>query len=943
MLSMFKTFLLAASLAFGQTEPGSFQSSQFCGLNDTDSAAVIPDCAAQDAIDVEANLEGTALLKRRGYEKLATLTIASSPVTGATRFIADNGDDIVVACHDIFCAKSTNRGAFVLFLTTASAAVRMWSWVAVDGDAYGANDKRDEIAFYNGTTLLYPDSIPRGKLLELVRDRLVVSNFSAAPNRVCYSVSGDFDNHTTGIESSDAWCDDLGAPGQEIRGLKTWRGDLLVFTDKSLTLCAIGDQYTTECRILSDYIGVADNSSIVQAENAIFFKGSDQAYWRFGEEGLEQISKKIKGFLATQVSGQTRSNTQSNQEDWTAGSTIAGGARSATDVLTVSGAVIASSNVRVDTSSSDFSGGTQSSTTITDVVGSVTISTKDNMANGGFEESIATGWRCVIISSQPASGSPPFGAFCGVLASTDTIQTGSGGAPESFGATAGTFSAHVIANSGAGSACAEPYGSVPQGYSIIGVDGSTKVALTSINSGANQSCSNAQEYSITPTGYFGSNVYLRFHSCQDNVNHLELWSSSFTAGSQIRFKAASRGLTYQRGPNCIDSVVNVAYYTGATFTSRVFDTGFSTPIGGPFSSTFTVYSGSSSVFFDIRDSADGTSFGSWTATSDTLRIPFVKRYWQWRARMHNVGMSTTTPQIDSVSLPAVTTGQYVSACITPASSISSWGILDCAQTLGGVGAHTFYTRSAANCTDVSSGVWTSQSNVGNIPIGTNVAFQFRFDPFVGSSTDTARIDACTTNWNEGTPAKPVWGVYDSIRNAVYWTPTIGTVTYQNRLLKYDLNLKAFFPLSVGAGAMLFYDQLIYFGGSSIGSWNRYAGDGIYSDSGQAYTARWKSKDISGGSPFREKTWQKMSLVSKNEQTGNLGIDWATEYVSSGSYSVSLSTASQYPYIRSNYNLPARSPTHFFNVQFSNAVLGQPFEILGWRLDFVMHPWRVLGQ
>src|SRR3972149_11566970 len=85
-------------------QEGAILGDRFLGLNDTDSPAVINDGEAQSCLNVESNLEGTALLKRKGFTREAALTVATAPITGSHIFTNDSGNNIVIVCHDRYCS-----------------------------------------------------------------------------------------------------------------------------------------------------------------------------------------------------------------------------------------------------------------------------------------------------------------------------------------------------------------------------------------------------------------------------------------------------------------------------------------------------------------------------------------------------------------------------------------------------------------------------------------------------------------------------------------------------------------------------------------------------------------------------------------------------------------------------------------------------------------------
>jgi len=342
-------------------QQGALGADKFCGLNDTDSPATLADCEAQDALNVETDLNGLTLRKRRGYANEAVLTTASAPVTGSAYFRDNSGNDIVVACHDIFCSKSSNKAAFTTIITTVTAGTKRWSFATVDGSLYGANDSRDKVFRYNGTSVLYSTAIPQGTILELAGDRLVVADVANLPNRVYYSKSGDFTNFTTGLLPVDSWTDDMGTFGDKVTALKAWLGNIYIFKSQSITVCELGDQYTTRCTVLSGSVGTDDTGSVILTSNGIMFKGSDNGYWRIGADGsISTISRKISNLLVTQ-SLKNQSLTETDQSDWEAGSESP---VNTWDTTSISGSVFPSSTSKTWDSTSQFLNGTVSSVTV---------------------------------------------------------------------------------------------------------------------------------------------------------------------------------------------------------------------------------------------------------------------------------------------------------------------------------------------------------------------------------------------------------------------------------------------------------------------------------------------------------------------------------------------------------------------------------------------------
>ena len=390
---MFSVLTLIAGLVSAQM--GQFNTACFGGgLNDADSPAVLSPCESSNAINVESNLGGTALLKRKGFSKTADLTVATSPVNGSHSFIDSSGNRLDIVCHDRYCSKSTNGNAFATFLTTAGAVgslPRRWSFVDVGGVLYGANDRYDKVMKYDGTTRTSPVGIPLGSILEMTPDRLAVADISGQPNRVHYSSAGNYDSFTIGVNPEDSYFDDIGAPGDKIRGMKYLNGVLYVFKTASITGCELGDQYSTRCAVVSPTLGTTDAASIITAGSCLYFRAQDKNYWELCREGLRQISLKIPNLVKSQsggLGGGEQSNTQTTQADWQAGSQNPSGSW---NTASVPGSIFPSSNSFVHTSSSDFSGGAFTNMTTRYSTGGITLDTSLSTLDD-FSDGNCTGW-----------------------------------------------------------------------------------------------------------------------------------------------------------------------------------------------------------------------------------------------------------------------------------------------------------------------------------------------------------------------------------------------------------------------------------------------------------------------------------------------------------------------------------------------------------------------
>lgn len=901
--------LLALFLSFAGAQdpggPGSWQSACFHGLVDADTPATLSNCDSPDLLNVESNLQGSSAIKRDGYSKIADLTYSTSNVSGAIYYVDASGNRVKLVCHDSQCQKSSNDNAFSTSITTAASGVVRWSFVEAAGTAFGGNNKYDNIISYDGTTLSRPSGMPQGSILELANDRLVITDIQGFPNRVYYSVSGDYDNFTLGADNEDAFFDDLGASGDKVRGAKCVNGLCYFFKTASITACEVRDQYTTECAVISPNIGTTAPASIVVAGSVIYFESQEGSYWELSNSGLKDISKKIPNLVKSKaggLNGGERSNSQTSEGDWEAG-TQAPTLTWNTD--TIPGSIFPSSNTFVDTSSTNFAEGTLSNIS-TNVVGEISIvqATSGTFINAGAESN---------------SNSLNLNTLTAWSAALDSSYYGS----------------RYWTPAGAGETC----GDQSTIFYIKALDGTTEAELTrsTINIVNSQS---PTEYTLDTSTLTTHSIILRA-DWGGNTAHVYK-SVPFIRPGNIKFKLSDAC----SGATCCPAfdVDEASYTTSGSIVSRVFDTAYSTPTYG----TFTVSMSSSSqgsVTLETQTSSDGSSFDSLvTVANGEKPTSAQKRYVRYKAAFTVHSTTNTAGIITNTNLPAATTGQYTSQCIQPNSAISSWGILSCATTLTGGASVVYYATSAVSCAALPStqpSTWqTTLSNNATLTISTNVAYAFGFRSLLTSATEQALIESCVTYWNEGAGTQPVWSVYDPIKNSIYWTATVDNAASTNRLLKYDRNLEAWFPFDIPAHAPVMIDNSIYFGGASSGTWNKYGG--VASDIGSSINAYWKTKDVGSDRPFLEKDFQTYSLVARNNGSGVLYSTATLSNAESSVFSVTLSTAASIDYVRSNNNLPATSPQNFINIKFGNNST-TPFEVLGLGITWDALPWSVSNE
>lgn len=930
---------------------------RFGGLDDTDAPAALQPFEAQDALNVESNLTGTAASKRKGFTQESSLTVSTAAVTGSHNFKDSSGNSITLVFHDRYGSKSTNGGAFVNWLTTAPANITRWQCVDVGGKAYCVNDQRIAPLEYDGTTQRPPATMPQGAVIELCNDRLTIADIAATPNRVAFSQSGVFTNFTTGTGTADPWTIDFGAPGDRVTALKCDRGRLDIFKTQSITSCILGDQYTTKCFPVSNAVGTLDPLTIVSAPDGIYFRSQDRAYWRLSDDGLTLVSQKIGNFVKSQTSGSQQSNTQTTQSDWQAGTQSPSGTW---DTTTAAGSIFPSSHTVIP-----FVYVSSVNWQMSDVDTTTFVSTYvDNFDDGNYAAAPGFPWVVEIgtwtVSSNSELENRATTGKTTLIRWNSTASTGTWAVQfRSTGSATDYFNYYFVAQS------TTPDIATRQEQSLsLQVFGNGSAYILKTIGGASGSCGGA----IAGTWFDGlthtflitrstegwitltadGNTATRKHiSKQDDLNCLSnsvfLTSSTFNMIALGEANLASLGSVPNSDRFHIKAVWSPEFYTHQVSTSYAIT--YTTPTWGPY--TAAIASATiSSVTFSYQTSADASTWG----TFSTLTAPFIpssaigQNYLRHRILMSAPMLNTTTSAVTSASLIDATTGLYQTQCINTGPSVSSWALLSCDTTITGNASLVFYSTTAYGCSNISTQTivnWPQQSNntalTNSVSVSSAVIIGWR--SLLTSSTEQAQVNACTLYWNVGTAAQPSWGVYDPIKNSVYWSASINNASYNNRVLKYDLNLDQWYPFDLTATALRFVNSSVYFGSSSSATWNKYGS--VDSDNGGSINAYWKSKDFSTASPFQETDWNAISLVSRNQVTGSMTGTWALSNGYSNSYTISLSTAAGRTYARSSYSIPKSSPANFINFKFGNNS-STPFEVLGLRFDGVPVPWRPGG-
>ena len=243
-------------------------------------------------------------------------------------------------------------------------------------------------------------------------------------------------------------------------------------------------------------------------------------------------------------------------------------------------------------------------------------------------------------------------------------------------------------------------------------------------------------------------------------------------------------------------------------------------------------------------------------------------------------------------------------------------------------------RSSDTAAGVLGESWTTETNNTTITTSTNPYVQVRAHDFVGSTTDTAKIDALTINYNVGSNAES--SVAEIYRNRYYWFAQTQNGSYNDVAYVLDSNGAWTRLTGINARSATLINGLLYTGGSKTTSggylWKQ---DTSYDDDSETINAYWQSKDYMFGSDDYLKAVDRIYITFPNND-----VTLTTTLNGDGSQANTWDTS-----LQTDYNFGVKSMAgmtisgivraKYFNVKFSND------SIYNWKLQGYRMYWTPL--
>jgi hypothetical protein len=878
------------------------------GMTTRYSANAIPDGALTDATNVvlDEDIPGIPV-NRLGYAKYNTTAIPNSKsVRGLWPFDATDGTHYIVAMSSSAFYKSSGDGTWTAISGLSGfSSSKDFDCTQTIGKLWCANG--DVVFWFDGSSTATVSTAPLGDKINHFRNRVLEAGISGQKARLRMSGELDGTDWTTNTLSSSPVNIAVGGvdDGQGITCLMGAFQDVFLIGKLDSLWGLYGfDRRDFELREISREVGCLEQRSVQEKNNCLYWL-SKRGIEKFCGAMIERVSDPIRDQIDTIIAtaGNARSALDTTESDFEAGNLAASGPGARLSSTITPNSVVPSSWSITDTA---FAGTFSSAAVIS---GSLQISTGAPFYNAGFEHGDLSNWTAVNFST---AGSLMWGDFSARAQSnfSSCVSAGNAGVQcrnnlDVYDAATNTliYSTHSVAL-----------------FKPITITAAMLNESTTAQIYVKAYDGNYSSYSLTSaafTNWADGFTFLFDDTCHLGGNH----------GCILEFDM------YEHA----DGVG----FSSATFVSQTFDTSFSTPTWGLFSSTFTQsLAGGTSVYFQTQVSGDGSSWDGLAGDTDTVRLAnAAKRYIRYKVTIQQ-SSSTLVGSIGTVGLLAETTGYFISQCRTPGSSITSWGLFTCNSVANG-GVLSLAISTGTNCDSVTraTATWTAQANSSVISVATAAAVAYRVLFSIDAATQTPTLQDCTINWTEGATRPPVASsVYRDRYHLAYTSATNSTAVNDHELV-LDKNDKWTLFDDHNCYSLALYNRKLYCGASTSSGqvWQQDVGT---DDDGASYTSRIRTKAFNLGSPERRKDFKKVYIdlspapdaSSVISLTGRYYLDRSTVPYSLGSLDLNedpgtLQTG-KFP-----FPLDQKTDGRYIQLELESSGKNQPWSLYGGRLYY----------
>ena len=853
------------------------------------SPILIPDNAVQDARNVYFDEYGVT--RRKGYSKFnATALTDTKSVRGLWSFTADDGSRYLVALSSetIFAAPTSGIFTAITGLSGLSSASDMDA-VAYLGKIWFANGV-DAMSYWTGSSTATVTEAPLGNLVEGWRNRIVNAGVPGSLSYVYMSEGLDGTEWTLGptLSESPVAIAVGGTNAKPIKCLYAGFKDFLFIGNEDEVYGVYGfGRNDFVLRTISKEVGCIEDKSVQEKDGALYWMSRRGIEKMTTQGGIDRISDGVRDVFDTLIENTAlvRLKLYSSQSDWEEGNLSAGGDGAKMSATISPGNVVPSTWSITETDGSSWDLGTKTQVSTSIYSGSLSLAYSgaatllDAFSDGDYTSNPT--WTCSGTCSVTTSGLRWGNKNIGTL-STPVVYNHYGSWRFVSVGIHGTLKAYFLSDS---SNPADSNGYMLKLYTD-GLGNPTVVTLYKVTAGSESSLGSG-----TGGNWNSSNTYYIDRSetggMTVKLNGTTIFSSTDTTHTGVNAYFIAYGDS--DGTSSIDVTIDDIYrpanfYTTGSYLSQIYDTTFSTTIGGPFYFSNTVPAGSA-ISYSVRGStynsvAGMSAWGAVSGVSGAYRVPLTQRYWQYKADF-STSYSTQTPTIQDVTLAAATAGEYIHKC-APTTAITSWGLFQANTVIDDGYSDTlpsikFYVSTGPTCDSVerTTAAWTLQNNNAPITLSTAAYIGVKEIFTIDSSTQTAALLDVTINWLEGAARPPVASAIYLDRYYLSYT-TSSSAGINDFMYVADKNDAPTFLENMNCYSLSLFNRRMYCGDANA-TGKVYQMEVGQDDDGKSFTSYVRTKAYHFGDPDAEKEFVKLYADFAPASNTLLDIDVSASY------------------------------------------------------------------
>ncbi len=816
-----------------------------------------------------------AVVKRNGYQVYGTVAGCTQALTGGWSYTNLNGTNYFFVQCGSQMYETKGDGAFNTIGSTLSVVypVRATSALGYEWFADGA----DQLWYTDGVTVSSVATAPYAQLIGTFQNRLVLSNIAGGPGGSGFVaaqsgswISGyqsgtDFSLPSVIVDTSAAFfplngSNDTRQVTCAFDGFKNV--EILWNNGQMWGLYGSGNS-TFVLQLISNEIGCTDQGSVQEYNGHL--------YW-LSKRGIESfdgtsvnlaswpIQDQVQNLIALQK--QAAQNIQTSQGDWQAGNLTAAGPGAPLSATISVGDVVPSS-----WSVSDVAfAGTASSAAV--VNGVLQISSGSPFINAGFNSTTAnTNWTFTGFSTTTGNC---FSGNASARTLKDATNIGTGSPLNATVEVYNAANAQLL------------YSKTVDAFSVTQCPLLSGTPIT-----VNLSTLSATSLYVKAFSAKTPSLYTMTSANFPN------WLDGFQYGWEDDCRIG--------GDNACALIFNINELSGgvafasATFVSQTFDTSFSTPTWGLFSSTFTQAVNGSTVTFQVQVATSAS--GVWDAllgATDTVKFANAqKEYLRYKVTV-NQSSSTQVATVSGVGLAAETTGYLITQCIQP-TGITAWGAIQ-SNNLPNGGSFTYWMSTGTTCAAAINPLntnWTQQTLNTTITVATAAAVAVRVLENVDVATEVPKLQDITLNWTVGSGRPALTSTIYNKRYYLAYTTNTASSAANDHVLVYDTNntwalLDDIFASGIFTSALKLYTA------SSQSDGKVFLQDSGNVDNGNAFQFRVDTPDLDLGNFAAVKDlddwWLEAQGTTLQPSASNVSVNY---FVDGGTTAYSAGTFSTY--------------------------------------------------